>query len=106
MSSMNSPSTTACEYIAEFASKPARSTRLPGGILSITPLATGRDSGRMWLTFLAGGLPVVNELNGKVEISTFDQSDDVLQGITALVRDAQLVPLYLSFHSLGSIVSN
>ena len=56
--------------------------------------------------FLAGGLPVIDELNGKVEIGTFDQSDDVLQGITALVRDAKLVPLFLSLHSLGSIVSN
>jgi len=36
----------------------------------ITPLATGRDSGRMRSTFLAGGLPVVDELNGEVEIST------------------------------------
>ena len=99
---MNSPSTTACACTAVSASKPARSTRLPGGIRSITPLATGRDSGKTRTIFLAGGLPVVDELNGKVEISTFDQSDDVLQGITALMRDAQLVPLYLSFHSLGA----
>ena len=103
---VNSPSTTACVCIAVSASKRARSTRLPGGIRSITPLATGRDYNRTRSTFLAGGLPVVDELNGEVKIGTFDQSDDVLQGVTTLVRNAQLVPLYLSFYSLGSIVSN
>ena len=54
--------------------------------------------------FLAGGLLVVDELNGEVEIGTLDQSDDVLQGVT-VCGDAKLA-LVFEFSLLGSIVSN
>ena len=71
MSSMNSLSTTACDVLRNLhRNLPVRRACLEGcfRLHLWRPAGLRQDA----VDLLAGGLPVVNELNGKVEISTLD----------------------------------
>lgn len=56
--------------------------------------------------WLAGGLAVVDELDREVEIRSFDEGDDVLECIAALVSYAKFVALDLGLDALWPFVAD